>query len=244
MKIGVLILSGCLLAGTAGAAEPGSIVGRIIVTRAMTKRRVSLPAYSLRGVSTGQVDADEAATHQKSRSNELSQVVVYLQGPGLPKGAPVTATLAQKDRRFDPDFVVVPVGSTVSFPNDDPVFHNVFSLSKTKKFDLGYYPRGETRKVKFDQPGVVQVYCHIHSDMSAAILVVPSAFWTRPSADGSFSFKNVPPGSYEIIAWHRSAGIFRYQTTVEARQRRVVQIEIPVREANAGAASTGAGSGR
>lgn len=244
MKIAVLILSGCFLAGTAGAAEPGEIAGRVIVTRALTKERVSLPAYALRGVAMGPADAEKAAPRKRSRANELSQVVVYLEGPGLPKGAPVTATLAQKGRRFDPDFVVVPVDSTVSFPNDDPIFHNVFSLSRAKKFDLGYYPQGETRKVKFDQPGVVQVYCHIHSDMSAAILVVPSAFWTRPAADGSFSFKNVPPGSYEIIAWHRSAGLFRYRTTVEPRQRRVVEIEIPVREADASAASTGAGSGR
>lgn len=243
MKAIALILGGCFL--VAQGAQAGAIDGRVIITRALTKRRVSLPVYSLRGVSTGPPDSQEAAQESSETpgSSELSRVVIYLEGPGLPKSSPVTAVLAQKDRRFDPSFVVIPVGSTVSFPNDDPIFHNVFSLSKAKKFDLGYYPKGETRRVRFDQPGVVQVYCHIHSDMSAAILVVPNAFWTRPAADGSFSFKDVPPGAYEIVAWHRSAGFFRYKTTVEAKQKQQVEIEIPVRDANVAAVS-GAEGGR
>lgn len=243
MKIIVLILGGCLLAGAACGAEPGAIAGHVIVTRALTKERVSLPVYALRGVAPGSDNSHESALRKASGLGELSRVVIYLQGPGLPHGTPVVGVLTQKNRRFDPDFLVIPVGSAVSFPNDDPIFHNVFSLSKAKSFDLGYYPQGETRKIKFDRPGVVQVYCHIHSDMSAAILVVPTAFWTRSSADGSFSFKDVPPGTYELVAWHRSAGVFRYKVTVEPRQKHVMNIEIPVRESVAKAAAETEGSG-
>lgn len=242
MKIIVLILGGCLLAGVACGAEPGEIAGHVIITRTLTKKRVSLPTYALRGVSAGPDSAQEGALRKPSGFGELSRVVIYLQGPGLPHGTLVVGVLTQKNRRFDPDFLVIPVGSTVSFPNNDPIFHNVFSLSRAKSFDLGYYPQGETRKIKFDQPGVVQVYCHIHSDMSAAILVVPNAFWTRPSADGSFSFKDVPPGTYELVAWHRSAGLFRHKVTVEPKQKRVMDIEIPVREPDAKAAAETEGS--
>src|SRR5579884_3271689 len=151
MKAIVLGLSICLLVGTDYAVEPAVITGRVIITHALTKKRVSLPVYNLRGAPIG-LDDSRALPRRLSAVDELSRVVIYLEGPELPKSAPVTATLSQKNRAFVPDFVVVPVGSIVSFPNADPIFHNVFSLSEAKKFDLGYYPQGKTRKVRFDRP--------------------------------------------------------------------------------------------
>jgi plastocyanin len=160
--------------------------------------------------------------------DELSRVVVYLEAPGLDPAPPVSATLTQRNRRFDPEFVVILVGSTVSFPNADPIFHNVFSLSKIKAFDLGYYPAGQTQVVRFDRTGVVQVYCHLHADMGAAILVLPTALWTRPLPDGSFSLPRVPAGSYELVVWHRSAGFFQRRVTVNRDETLAVDLEIPL----------------
>jgi plastocyanin len=229
------ILVVCLGIGVASGADHAVITGRVVITKVLTKERVTLPVYDSRGVSPGPRPTDNRQSDPPG-FDELSRVIIYLQGPGLVPGAPVRATLTQKGLRFHPEIVVVPVGSTVSFPNEDPIFHNVFSLSKAKHFDLGYYPKGQTRFVKFDRPGVVQVYCHIHADMSAAILVVPSSWWTRPTADGGFSLKSIPPGSYELVAWHRSAGFFRRRVTVSGGQRLEVNFMIPVKEPGSGEA--------
>lgn len=229
----LVVCSGSQVASA--VASKAVITGRVVITKALTKERVTLPVYQSRGVSPGPQPA-ENRQNDPSGFDELSRVVIYLQGPGLVPGVPDRATLTQKSLRFHPEIVVVPVGSTVSFPNEDPIFHNVFSLSKAKQFDLGYYPKGQTRVVTFERPGVVQVYCHIHADMSAAILVVPSSWWTRPTPDGSFSMKSVPPGSYELVAWHRSAGFFRRRVTIRGGQRLRVNFVIPVKEPGSGEA--------
>ncbi len=229
------ILVVCSGIGVTSAANHAVITGHVVITEVLTRKRVTLPVYQLRGVSTGPQPA-ENRHNDPPGFDELSRVVIYLQGPGLDRGVPVRATLTQKSLRFHPEIAVVPVGSTVSFPNEDPIFHNVFSLSTAKTFDLGYYPKGQTRVVRFDRPGVVQVYCHIHADMSAAILVVPSSWWTRPTADGSFSMKGIPPGSYELVAWHRSAGFFRRRVIISGGQRLRVNFIIPVEEPGSGEA--------
>ena len=173
----ILLMGGCV--GVIDAAEgAASITGRVVITKVMTKKRVVLPSYDMRGMTVNSA-SPAASSAVGSVADELSRVVLYLEGPGLRNPAPLQGTLVQKNRHFDPDLLVIPVGSTVSFPNDDPIFHNVFSLSKVKQFDLGYYPAGETRTVKFEKPGIVQVYCHIHPDMSAAIVVLATSFWTR-----------------------------------------------------------------
>ena len=217
-SLALSILAACVSVTAASVGvNKATITGRVVITKVLTKERVTLPVYQLRGVSPGPQEPENRKSGAPG-ADELSRVVIYLEGQGLDRGAPVDATLTQKDRRFHPEVVVVPVGLTVSFPNEDPIFHNVFSLSKAKQFDLGYYPKGQTRAVRFDRPGVVQVYCHIHADMSAAVLVVPTAWWTRPTRDGSFSLKNIPPGNYELIAWHRSAGFYRRRVKVSGSE--------------------------
>ena len=228
----VILLSLLILAGAgdaAAASDAASVSGRVILTRVLTKKRITMPAYNLRGISLKPAEA-RGSSGETDIVDEFARVVIYLEGPGLPAGKPAPVTLTQKDRRFDPAVVVIPVGSTVSFPNDDPIFHNVFSLSKVRSFDLGYYPAGQTRLVRFDRPGVVQVYCHLHADMSAAILVLDTDRWTRPNNGGSFSLHDVPPGNYELVAWHRTAGFFRRPITVRSHETLTVNLTIPLQE--------------
>jgi len=114
-------------------------------------------------------------------------------------GAPA---MEQKDQAFGPRVLAVPVGGTVAFPNRDPIFHSVFSVSPVKRFDLGKYGRGKSKSVKFTKAGVVNVYCDIHSDMAGFILVVPNHAFVQPDSDGRFALPVLPPGTYTVIAWH------------------------------------------
>jgi plastocyanin len=200
-------------------AHAGDIRGTVKVVDGLTKKRVTLPAYQSRGV---------AAPHSSAGAiDELSRVVVYLEG-SIGEVKPVTAEIRQSHSRFEPEILAVPQGSTISFPNGDPIFHNVFSLSKSKSFDLGYYPLKSTRIVRFDQPGAVQVYCHLHSDMSALILVTPNQFYTQPSSDGVFKLVGVPAGSYSVVAWHKSAGIIRRKIDVTEAGVAEIVFQIPL----------------
>lgn len=110
--------------------------------------------------------------------------------------------LAQESQRFVPRVLAVAVGTTVQFPNLDPIFHNVFSVSPVKRFDLGKYPKGHSRSVTFGKPGVVQVYCDIHSNMEAYVLVLSNHAFTRPDGSGAFALPDLPMGSYQLEVWH------------------------------------------
>ncbi len=191
----------------AGVTFAGDLTGHITITKTLTRKRVSMPAYDSARFTA------ESKLPQRA-VDENGRVVIWLEGDDLPAAEPVTATLAQHYQRFDPEIVVVPVGSTVNFPNQDPVFHNVFSLSHAKSFDLGYYPQGRSRAVEFKQAGVVQVYCHLHSNMYGAIVVVPSRMYARPGLDGQFTMAKVRAGNYQLVAWHASAGFFRKKVRV------------------------------
>lgn len=110
--------------------------------------------------------------------------------------------LAQKDQAFAPRVLPIAVGTAVDFPNLDPIYHNVFSLSPIKRFDLGKYPRGQFKTVVFNRTGLVNVFCDIHSDMEAFVLVLPHHAFTQPAADGSFTLPDVAPGHYTVHVWH------------------------------------------
>jgi plastocyanin len=192
--------------------EAADIQGNIIIQRKLTKKRVTsaLAAYD-RGNAV-ELKTDSA---EDSLSFERERVVVYLEG-SLPSQAngPITVEMNQKDRRFVPDTLWIPAGSSVSFPNLDPIFHNVFSLSKPKEFDLGNYPKDHTRTVIFSKPGVVFVNCHLHPNMSAAIIITPNRWAAKAAPDGKFTISDVPRGSYTVVAWHKSAGFFRQNVTI------------------------------
>jgi plastocyanin len=203
-------------------AVAGDINGHAFVTKRLTKKVLSPIVYNLRGT------AAPAARAETEPVNEFDRMVVILDGGKQPPRPPVTAVLNQQGSRFDPELMVVPTGSTIQFPNLDPIFHNVFSLSKARKFDLGYYPEGQSRSVKFNDAGVVQVYCHIHANMYAAIVVTDSPWYVKPEADGSFSFSNVPAGRYRLTVWHKIAGYRRQDVVVPETGRVDVNISVPV----------------
>src|SRR5436190_19600134 len=136
---------------------------------------------------------------------DLLRSVVYLES--APRGAFETndsgrAIMDQRNETFVPHILAITTGTTVDFPNSDRFFHNVFSLSKTKRFDLGRYAAGGSRSVTFDRPGIVRVFCEIHTHMSAFILVFSHPFFALTEPDGRYRIDNVPPGTYSVVAWH------------------------------------------
>jgi plastocyanin len=134
---------------------------------------------------------------------DASRVVIHLEGVTKTGSIP-GATLHQNDLTFSPDLVVVAKGATVEFPNDDKVFHNVFSLSQAAKFDLGLYKSGTSKSVTFRKAGVIDVFCNIHPNMMAKIKVVDSGYFAVTGGDGRFDIRGVPPGHYTAHAWHRT----------------------------------------
>ncbi len=119
--------------------------------------------------------------------------------------APKPFRLLQKNKRFDPHLLVVPVGATVQFPNRDPFFHNVFSLYNGQRFDLGLYEAGSTRSVRFDRAGICYIFCNIHAEMSAVIVVLKTPYYAASNAAGEIRLVNVPPGRYRMEVWQEAA---------------------------------------
>jgi len=217
-------LSAALLASAATAppapapspAAPvaGTIQGRVTFSR-MAPQRV---ANRYPGAAGG------GAPHQAG----TVPAVAYLVGPvaGARAAAGARPRLVQQDTAFRPPVLVVPVGTAVEFPNRDPFFHNVFSYSSAKRFDLGRYPRGESRTVVFDRPGVVKVYCEIHQWMRSAVLVVENPFHAEVGADGSFSIAGVPPGRYRLAVWDFDRGQRTVEVTVPAQGAARVDVSL------------------
>lgn len=155
--------------------------------------------------------AKPAASHAAAADN--SDVVVWLDAIGE-NGATAAAAIAppknvqlvQKNKTFSPHLLVVPVGTVVQFPNKDPFFHNVFSLFDGKRFDLGLYEAGSTKPVRFDKPGVSFLFCNIHPEMSAVVVVVETPYFAKSDRGGNVSISSVPDGRYMLHVWYeRSA---------------------------------------
>ena len=135
--------------------------------------------------------------------DDMHDFVVYIQGP-VPgsKIANPLAIVRQKDAMFVPHILPIMVGTTVEWPNEDPIFHNVFSKSDVKSFDLDLYKKGDPpKRVLFDKPGEVDVFCSIHSRMTCIILVLENPFFALTDAHGRYTITNVPPGEYTLVAW-------------------------------------------
>jgi plastocyanin len=127
------------------------------------------------------------------------------------------ASVVQRNRRFTPRVTAVTAGTTVAFLNRDDVYHNVFSVSPVKRFDLGKYPPRAINQVTFNRPGVVNLFCDIHPGMAAYVLVLPHRLFVRPTADGAFELPPLPYGVYDLIAWHPSCGRVVRRVTVDVR---------------------------
>jgi len=134
-----------------------------------------------------------------------ADAIVYVVGPTEAADPNEKPTVAQKDKHFVPDLVAVTVGGTVAFPNQDAFLHNVFSQSPDRQFDLGSFRKGESKSKDFRTPGVIDVYCNIHPEMAATILVLPNRLHTHVKADGTFAIEHVPPGTWTVFAYTRRA---------------------------------------
>jgi plastocyanin len=211
------ILAGSMLVGEQGPPSAnGGIRGRLDI------RRLARPAEVRPDVAgLGAAAARDAA--------DMRRGVVYLDT--APRGAfderePARAVLDQHNERFVPHVLAVMVGTVVDFPNSDRTYHNVFSLSRAKRFDLGRYAAGRSKSVRMDRPGVVRVFCDIHSHMSAFILVFNHPFFDVTAPDGRFELPSVPPGSYTLVGWYE--GEARITRSVVVPQTGWTEVELVV----------------
>ena len=160
---------------------------------------------------------------------EIGNVVVFVKDAPTEQELTATrASITQRDESFVPRVIAITRGSSVEFPNFDPYFHNVYSLSRALTFDLGRFRKGEKRERVFPRAGVVKVYCHIHSEMAATIMVFDHRLYATPVSSGSFAIDGVPPGTYQLSAWHERIGESAKQIVVEAGRTVRIEFALPV----------------
>jgi len=220
----------------------GRLEGRVVLGPRLSSRRMRFSAYpdartaaaSRQAAGSRPAAASRPAHAAGGPAGEFANVVVYLDAaPGLERrGRSAGGELAirQEGLAFGPHVLPVLKGSIVSFPNTDPVFHNVFSLSRAASFDLGRYPRGEAKSVRFDAPGVVKVFCHIHSDMSAVVLVLDNPYFAVPGAAGGFRIDGIPAGEYRAVAWHERARPVALSVRIAPGAATPAEFAIPLEE--------------
>jgi plastocyanin len=191
----VTLAASAVLVAQSPTQQGGIIRGRVEVRRAApaVERRV--------GIS----DFGPPPQHDPV---DLTRAVVYLESAPAAAFAdlePQRARMDQRNETFVPHVLAVTVGTTVDFPNSDHTYHNVFSLRGPKPFDLGRYAAGKSRSVRFDRPGIVRVFCEIHSHMSAFILVFSHRYFAVTGTDGRYQISRVPPGRYTLVAWNEGS---------------------------------------
>jgi plastocyanin len=205
----------------AQAPESGIIAGNVTLTTRVRSARLPAAVYPSRTVSK----------HDPPAASELRNVVVYLKDVAFRGTLPVTSTeIRQVNETFIPHILPITRGSTVNFSNGDPFFHNVFSLSRASTFDLGRYPKDRARSATFTKPGLVKVFCRIHSQMSATIVVLDHPYFTVPGDDGAFALRNVPPGEYAVAGWHERVGERVATIRVESGKTTDVALALPVED--------------
>jgi hypothetical protein len=195
--------------------DGGTITGHVKLTSRVRGTPLPSNVYQPRAVNNFEAAAIP----------EIKNVVVYLKGITFRGTLPISRQeIRQENEAFVPRVLAVTRGSTVDFPNGDPFFHNVFSLSSASNFDLGRYPMGRRKSTTFSRAGLVKVYCHIHSHMSASILVLDHPYFTIPDLNGSFTLPNVPAGKYTVVGWHERIG--ERTGTVEVRNGAAASVDL------------------
>jgi plastocyanin len=217
-SVAVAVFAGAPQALPLQGQDP-AVRGRVQIGVPVTTRRPSTP-YPTRSVPAPKL----------APGSERRNVVVYLRNARPQQVTPMKVAVHQRNESFTPRVVAVTVGSEVEFPNDDPIYHNVFSLSRAKAFNLGRYPRGNTRSVRFDRTGVVKVFCEIHSHMSATVMVFDHPWFAVPDDDGRFELPSMPAGDREITAWHERLGDTTTRVRVEVGRPVTADFVLPVPE--------------
>jgi len=179
---------------------------------------------------SGKVSAPEGASQRRLRAKikyagpgigahkdpDPSPALIWLEGPAAVQMEPRTFEIRQEGIEFRPRVLAIPVGSTVKFPNGDDVFHNVFSYSKAERFDLGRYPKGESKSVTFGRKGQVDVRCEVHDHMRSYVHVFDHPYYAVAGEDGSYAIPKVPPGTYTLVAWKEFFDPVRQEIAVKA----------------------------
>ena len=179
----------------------------------------SIAGSALSATVDGQVELADSREASVRKNKNFSGVVVWLEPVGRDAELPASRKykIVQRGKRFDPHVLPIAVGSVVDFPNFDPIFHNAFSNFSGQPFDTGLYAPGTTRQVVFRRAGIVRVFCNIHSNMSAVIVVMNTPYHTQTDASGRFRIDGVPAGEYQLRVWHERAP----EATLNALERRI-----------------------
>jgi plastocyanin len=171
------------------------------------------------------LEGNVTIAEKSGTARDLDETVLWLEGPGVGAPAPRRIEIRMYDKTFTPDLLVAPVGSTIAFPNQDRFDHNVFSRSETLPFDLNLYGHNESKSITVDKPGIVRIYCNVHAQMAAAVLVSDTPYALRADATGRFAFPDVPPGRYVLHAWHERGGETKLEVKVPAANGVVVALD-------------------
>ena len=198
------------------AASPGSTFAGVI------RGQLQLPAVPGVSQRVGDPYAGRASSLPQPRvpARGLPQdAVVYIESlpasvdASLPELS-VHPRLEQREQSFQPRVIAVPVGAYVDFPNMDPIYHSVFSVSPAKRFDLGRYGKGKSKAVRFTKPGLINVYCDLHSNMEAFVLVTPNRAVVQADAAGRYALPDLPAGSYTLLVWHPDLAPLKREVSV------------------------------
>ena len=176
--------------------------------------------------ANGTVKGAITVTVKGKAKTDNKGVIVYLENvPGTPAKAK-NAVVRQREKQFDPPLTIVVKGTTVDFPNEDKIFHNVFSVSRPARFDLGLYKSGTAKSVEMKRAGTVDVYCNIHPEMVAKVKVLDNAYYTITGSDGAFKIDNVPAGEYPIVAWLPTGDEAKGSVVVKAGEAAEVKLTL------------------
>ena len=204
-------------AGQSQAPGPGTIRGRLDI------RRLATPTSPRPGVN-------DFGGRLVRPTPDVRRGLVYLET--APRSAfdepePGRSVMDQRNETFVPRLLAVTTGSVVDFPNSDSTYHNVFSLSRAKRFDLGRYASGRSKSVRFDRPGVVRVFCDIHSHMSAFVVAFSHPYFRVTDADGRYRLDAVPAGTYTVVGWYEGEARVQRSVTVPAGGTVELDLEVP-----------------